>query len=201
MGHDESPIETEPEPFSLMLTVAFLGSHSACSPSRVASLLWSASNSLANFQLAYTTAKIPRCSVTRHDTGFCEIVEMPVLLVPVLRFTLGSKMSCHDGGNKSTVAGSAGIRVRGQGKWRTICVDCTKCQIGWKAVSTHQSWFPYIIDASSSNWSTVMGRPKGCRAVRNFPIASLTGPDGCGPRKESLSSAGNASAVLSSART
>jgi hypothetical protein len=38
------------------------------------------------------------------------------------------QISGHNGGRKSTVSGSTGVKVRAEGKWRAMCVDHTECQ-------------------------------------------------------------------------
>jgi hypothetical protein len=117
--------------------------------------------------------------------------------------------------DQSTVAGSTGVeRVGGNGKRQGINRQ-HEMLIEWKGESTYRSPIFQRFYSSSesksstsesetsssslarSRWCTVTGQPESCRAAMNFPIASMTGPDGFGPGKKRFCSAGNTSVTLS----
>ena len=111
-----------------------------------------------------------RDNTTRDETALRKIIKMTVLLLPVIlihiRFKKWRKTPGHDG-SKSTISSSTGVKVRGKGKGRRICVDNTKCR--WNGelkglIDTHQSWFSYSLRPSLA----VTGRLKSCRVVMNL---------------------------------
>jgi len=96
--------------------------------------------------------------------------------------------------DESTVTGCTGIEAgeigengnterRSDGKDRTLI--------------NHRPPNPCTPVLHRPRWRTVTGQPASCRAAMKFPIGPLTGPDGCGPSKKRVSSAGNTSVTLS----